>query len=156
MTTYVTRADFASLQGITPKLLRFFEEQFASVAATADTVNGQVQSTQSLQNATVITLSPNNAFNSERVLQAGDGITVTDGGNTVTIASNSDVKVNGGYTVTFNASADSNVDIPSGGELATTDLGGVSFADDAAAAAGGVMVGEIYKKTGGTVAWRVA
>lgn len=31
-----------------------------------------------------------------------------------------------------------------------------AYADDAAAAAGGVLVGEIYKKTGGTLAWRQA
>lgn len=154
MTTFVTRADFAQLKGITPKLLRFFEEQFASVAQTASTVDGQVQSTNALQNATVITLSPNAAFNNERVLKQGSGISIIDGGDTLTISASNGIAVNGGYRLTFNVIADTTLDLPASGALITADLDGASYANDAAAAAGGVMVGEIYKKTGGTVAWR--
>lgn len=157
MTTSVTRNDLQQLKGISPKLTRFFEDLFSDGQATASSVGDAVVATGSIQNATVLSLSPNNAFNNERVFTPSTlDFRVTDNGpgSTLVVELVNRITLNGSFPLTFNMAAATNVDMPSEGTLATLDLGAV-FADDAAAAAGGVLVGEMYKKTGGVVAWRV-
>lgn len=156
MTTAVTRADLQQLQGISPKLLRALEELFVDTAAAGMAATGAVSATGALQSATVLTLSPNAAFANERVVafdptyfQVSDG----GGGGTLAITLLSVVNTNGGFQCTFNLEADTNIDLPSTGRIPSSANG--PYADDIAAAAAGVEIGEWYAKTGGTVAWRV-
>lgn len=157
MTTRVSRADLEQLKGISPQLIRFFEELFLDGQSTKASVEGAVASTGAIQNATVITLSPNAAFGNERilVLDPAQFQVVDDGpGGNLSVALVSVVNTNGGFQCTFNLEADTNLNLPSEGRVPSSADG--PFADDAAATAAGVQVGEWYAKTGGTVAWRVA
>lgn len=155
MTTSVNRSDLDQIKGITPKVIRFFEQMFSEGQATKESVAGAVESTGAIQNATVLSLSPNAALNNERVLVLSPAFVVEDTGAggelRVTLASL--ITLNGGFTCTFNLEADTNLDLPSQGRVPSSADG--PFADDAAAAAAGVQIGEWYAKTGGTVAWRV-
>jgi hypothetical protein len=157
MTTNVTRYDLEQLKGMTPKLLRALEELFVDTAIATETLAGQVAATGALQNATVITLSPNAAFANERVLTLDpDQFLVTDGGGggQLSISLVDGVVLNGGFRCTFNLRADTSLDLPTTGRLPSSVDG--PYANDAAAAAAGIGLGEWYAKTGGTVAWRVA
>lgn len=157
MTTTVTRALLSEITQ-NPQLLRFFEQLFATGQATASAVEGQVDSTRAIQDATVLTLSSNAAFSNERVVQFGDAFEVTDGGagGTLQIELVGAAAVNGGYSLTFNVLADTNLDLPTTGRVLVSTITPADYADDTAAAAAGVAVGEAYRKTGGTVAWRVS
>ena len=154
MTTPVTRWDLQQLKGITPKLLRFFEDLFATSQSSASDAAGAVAATGAIQEATVITLSSNAAFDNERILKAGAGITFSDGGpgNFLVISSTGSVTLIGGFALTFNLAADTILDLPATGRVPSSSDG--PYADDAAAAAAGLSVGDWYAKTGGTVAWR--
>jgi len=155
MTTRITYADLGSLQGISPKLLRAFAELFVDTAAAIESANGAVEATGALQNATAITLSPNAALNNERILNLGTGFTVQDNGpgETLDVSLTFLITTNGGYACTFNLLADTNLNLPPTGTVPSSAVG--PYADDTAAAAAGVAIGEWYGKTGGTVAWRV-
>lgn len=156
MTTKVDRSDFARIQGISPKVIRFFEELFGTTQSTAAAVSSGAEATQSIQDATVLALSPNAAFNNERVIDFDSGqFLVVDGGpgGSYSVQLVSFIATNGGYQCTFNLEADTNLTLPSLGRVPSSADG--PYADDAAAAAAGVEVGEWYAKTGGTVVWRV-
>lgn len=159
MTTSITRADLQGIKGITPKLIRFFEGLFSSAATATEAVNGVVGATRAIQDATVLTLSPNSAFNNERVFTPDDQLfEVTDEGpgGRLLLNMRNPISTNGGFRCTFNLEADTNVDLPSSGRVLTDDFSGIGqYADDAAAAAGGVGVGDIYRRTDGVVAWRM-
>ncbi len=157
MSTTVTRADLQRLEGMTPKLLKALESLFVDTANNTDAVSGIVGSTGALQNATVVTLSPNAAFANERVLvldPAWFSTTDAGGGGNFTVTIINVAATNGGYPCTFNLEADTSLDLPTDGRVPSSAVG--PYADDAAAAAAGVGVGEWYAKVGGTVAWRVA
>lgn len=157
MTTTVTRALLSQLTK-NPQLLRFLEELFATGQATAGAVEGQAGATRAIQDATVLTLSNNAAFGNERVVQFSSAFEVTDGGpgGTLQIELTGAPTVNGGYRLTFNVLADTNLDLPPAGRVLVSTISDAAYADDAAAAAAGIAVGEAYRKAGGTVAWRVA
>ncbi len=156
MTTVVTRADLQSLQGINPKLLRAFEELFVGVATAGETAAGAVAATGALQDAAVLTASPNAAFGNERVLQVLDGLTLDLTENGAALLSLVYlITVQGGFKLAFNVEADSSLDLPVSGRVAALDAAGATYADDAAAAAAGVKVGDLYRKPAGVVAWRV-
>lgn len=154
MTTQASRADLEQLKGITPKLIRFFEQLFVEGQSTKASVAGAVESTGALQNATVLTLSSNAAFTNERVLSLSSAFTVVDTGpgGELQISLGGTVGLNGGFSCTFNLAADTNLDLPTLGRVPSSADG--PYADDTAAAAAGVAIGEWYAKTGGTVVWR--
>lgn len=154
MTTPVTRWDLQQIKGITPKLLRFFEDLFATSQSSASDAAGAVSATGAIQEATVITLSPNAAFENERILTAGAGMEFTDGGpgGLFVISSTGSIRLVGGFSLTFNLPADTTLDLPASGRVPSSSDG--PFADDTAAAAAGIGLGEWYAKTGGTVVWR--
>lgn len=156
MTTNVTRYDLEQLKGITPKLRQAFEELFVDTASTAETASGAVAATGAIQNATVLTASPNAAFNNELVLQVLEGLNLElqDGAAILSLAYL--IVTQGGFKLAFNLEADTSLDLPVSGRVVALDSSGASYADDAAAAAGGVEVGEIYRKPAGVVAWRQA
>jgi hypothetical protein len=151
----ITRDDLYRAFPNQPRLWRAFEQLFFASSANTDAVTTGTAATQALADATVITLSPNDAFNNERVLAVDpQSFSLTDTGTTIILALINRILTTGGYACTFNLEADTNLDLPSFGRVATRDLGNVTFADDVAAAAGSVPIGHIYRKTGGTVAWR--
>lgn len=158
MTTVVTRALLSELTK-NPQLLQFLEQLFATGQNNSAQIEGAAGATRAIQDATVLTLSPNAAFNNERIILFDSTIfqVVDNGpGNALTVTLISSVSTNGGFRLTFNLAADTNLDLPSSGKVLVSTITPAVYADDAGAAAGGVGVGEAYRKTGGTVAWRVA
>lgn len=154
--TTLTRADLEKLFGNDPKVIRAFESLTQAVQDQASQLASQTDATEAINDATVITLSPNATFGNERVLALGEGLDAVDNGpgNTLVLQLTFQISTNGGYPCTFNLKADTNLDLPTEGTVPSSAIG--PYADDAAAAAAGVAVGEWYAKTGGTVAWRVA
>lgn len=157
MTTTVTRSDIDALcsnvpPGMRPKIIRWLEDMFLTgrnAAAAADGVSG---ATSAIQDATVVTLSPNAAFNNERVIQGGDGVSLNDTGTHLVVSMSSPVVTVGGFVLTFNLPSDVTLNLPASGRVPSSADG--PYADDTAAAAAGVNIGEIYTKTGGSVVWR--
>lgn len=153
------------------RLVGAFEAQAEVISETQSVVVGNVEATDALQDATVLTLSPNATFNNERVLRLGPGITATDDGTYLTLSVNDTVAhVEGGFRLSLTVQADTAVVIPLAGVLATQDgeetlsrktldtpsITGLSdYADDVAAAAGGVAVDGVYR-TGSALKVRVA
>jgi hypothetical protein len=120
-------------------------------AETSDTASA-------LQNATFVTLSANDVLANERVLEVGPGLSLdTSGGRAKldTAAKNFAVSGPGSLTVVIPTSV--TVVAPSSGLMAIGEaiaLGG-SYANDAAAAAGGVPVHGFYRN-GNAVMVRLA
>jgi len=160
MTTSVNRNDLAAIQGASPKVIRFFEDIFATGQSNTETIDGVVQGTQSIQDATNLTLSPNAALNNERIFTPDPNFfSTTDNGpgGTFLLGLLYGIVLNGGFACTFNLEADTNLDLPSSGRLLTDDVVFPGpYADDAAAATAGVPVNGAYRKNGGSVAWRVS
>lgn len=144
-----------------PRLVRAFEAQAQAVEASSSGLETQAQATEKLQDASVIVLAPNGAFSGERVLVLGPGLVGVDNGSTLTIQTSTKVPlVNGDFGLTITLAGNSAVAIPLTGIIATlanietlsnktlkapkiTDIG--DYADDAAASAGGVPVGGVYR-----------
>lgn len=142
-----------------PRLVSAFENQSIAVAETAEAASGNVEATTALQEATVLTLSANATLTNERVLAIGDGLTSSDDGTSYTLSSTGPL-VSGGFTVTFYPAGDAQLILPISGTLATRagvetflnktltapKIGGLgNYANDAAAAAGGVPVTGVYR-----------
>lgn len=155
MSTSVNRFDLKQLVGMSDKLIKWFESIFADTTANTAAVAGVVAGTGAIQNATVLTLSSNAAFNNERILAFDPAaFAVVDGGagGTLGVGLVNLIVLNGSAACTFNLIADTNLDLPTTGIVPSSAIG--PFADDTAAALGGVQLGAIYKVTGGTMAWR--
>lgn len=153
-----------------PRVVRAMEAQAQAVDAATDGLSTQAQATELIQDASVIVLAPNGAFQGERVLQLGQGLSGEDDGTNLTLQTSSKVPlVAGDFTLFITLAGNSTVAIPLTGILATTanietlsnktlaapKLSGLGdYADDAAAAAGGVPVGGVYR-TGSSLKARV-
>lgn len=142
------REDLEALCGRNLRLLRAFESQATAVEKAT---NG-VADTSALKDATVIVLSANGDFTNERVLEVGDGIKVEITADQVKLSLD-DVARSSDHRVTLVPPADVTLFLPPDGTLLSdtspisapqlTDLG--NYANDAAAAAGGVPVGKMYR-----------
>ena len=123
MTTSLTRADLAAIPGMTPKVIRAFEDLPQRISDTETQTATAVASTRGLNEATVLVLSGNDAFDNERILAVGTGLYLTDGGpgGILTLHLTSPIKINGAYMVTLNAPADINLDLPVNGEAGNND-----------------------------------
>lgn len=147
-------------------------EQLANGLESAEgTLAGQADATEAIQDATVLVLSPNAAFNNERVLKLGKGLRAVDDGTSLTILANDDVAhVQGGFVVNLTAQAPTELVLPDEGLLATQDqaetlyqktlsaprlINVPDYADDVAAAAGGIDIGQMYR-TGNALKVRIA
>lgn len=146
-----TRADLSAAFPNNPKLVRAFEQLFRQTVENTSAVSTGAEATQALQDATVVTLSSNDTFTNERVLAVSPGLSLTDTGENIILALVSSISTNGGRC-TFDLDGDTEVSLPTDGRVFTSTAG--PFANDAAAATGGIAVGEMYKVTGGTIAWR--
>ncbi len=153
------------------RLLRAFEQQSQLVEANTEATAVAVAATDTLKEATYVTLSANAELPNERVLQAGSGIRLVTTGDAVIVQTSAIIPtINGGFGATFTVSGVTNVALPLSGRLATTEnaetlsnktlaspkVSGLGdYADDAAAAAGGVPITGLYR-TGSAVKVRVA
>jgi len=153
-----------------PRMIRAMETQAQAVDDATTGLETQATATTAMKDASVIVLAPNGAFEGERVLVLGQGLVGVDSGSTLTVRTSSKVPlVNGNFTLSFTLAGNTTVAIPLTGIVATqanietlsnktlaspkfSGLG--DYADDAAAAAGGVEVGEAYL-TGSTFKVRV-
>lgn len=157
----IMRADLAQFFGKNLRLLRAFEQQAADVEANTEGLRTTAVATTRLQDAGVLVLAPNSEFQNERVLQIGRGISADDDGQFLTISTSDNVPiVNGGFTLTLAVGGNAVLVAPVTGKLATTEnpetfkaktldapkiTGIANYADDVAAAAGGVPVGGLYR-----------
>lgn len=166
MSTTVTRSDIQKLASLVngklvpldTKLLRWFEDLAGIGKSNAAAISGLTDATTGITAATALTLSNNAALDNERIFTPDPTLFIaSDGGpgGQYTITLTYPIILNGGFACTFNLEADTNLDLPSSGRVLTDDIVFPGpFADDAAAATGGVPVNGAYRKTGGTVAWR--
>lgn len=144
-----------------PRIQRAFEDQAIAVADTVNATVQAVEATEALQDATYLTLSANTALANERVLALGGGLSGLTETGRFTLSLNSTVaRVSGPYSVSFVPDGDCTLFLPLTGTLATRagvevlsnktltspKVSGIGdYADDAAAALGGVPVGGIYR-----------
>lgn len=160
MATSLTRADLEqSFPNLTPKVRAAIEAIFPQLIVLAQQGDATVAATTGIGNATVLTLSANDAFGNERILAHGTGVVFQDNGpgGTLVIGLANDLHFNGGFRVAFNLLSDTNLDLPASGRvLVDDDFAGGPYANDAAAAADGVKVGQIYRGPMGAVVWRQA
>jgi hypothetical protein len=144
-----------------PRLVVAFEQQSQVVEKVDAQSTENVAATKALQDATVLTLSANDTLANERVVQPGPGISFNDTGTELTIdVSDAVVRADGGGLITIAASVDvtllvagsgtivtrSAVETLSGKTLSSPKVSGIGdYANDAAAAGGGVPVGGVYR-----------
>ena len=142
------------------RLVSAFEEQSEMVASLEVARQSQAEATDSATQATYITASANAELPNERVFQTGIGLTVTDEDGILRVSVTQEVaQVTSGFTVTFSSTAPAAIVVPPRGVMATTAnietlsnktleapkyTGLGNYANDAAAAAGGVEIGEMY------------
>jgi hypothetical protein len=143
------------------RAVRAFEQEAAINADTAERLASNVDATDALNDATVLVLSPNAAFNNERVLKLGAGVSAKDDGAFLTIFVDDEVPhVQGGFPVNLTATQATSLLLPTAGQIATTDQAETlsrkilsaalmsnvpDYASDA-----GAKVGEVYTITGST------
>ena len=167
----LTRADLARVFGDDPVLIAAFEQQQETVEATAAATSGAVAATGDIQAATVLVLSANEAFENERIFTPEGGIEAVDEDGLLKVRVDATVpRIDGGFSATFITTGTTAVIFPMNGTLATTSgtetftnktlaapkLSGLgNYADDSAAAAGGVPVGGVYRD-GSTLKVRVS
>jgi hypothetical protein len=161
------RADLFAALGGNARLVAAFEDQRQVIAETQDATTTGAEATQALQDARVLTLSPNDTFTNERVLKLGPGIKAADDGTYLILSVNDQVAhIAGGFRADLTAQGATTLVLPLAGTLATTDqdeilsnktlevplLAGLKeYANAAAAAAGGVPINGPYLVTGSDV-----
>lgn len=149
----VTRHDLARVFPQNPKMVMAMEALFQQTAIAVQSITTGADATKALNDATVITLSANEAFNNERVLAFDpQSITLTDHGPGATLDIAGRVSVTGVFRCTLTLAADTDVTLPSSGTIPSS--ADATYANDAAAAAGGVPLGGFYKQPAGVVVWR--
>lgn len=144
--TRFRRDDLAQIGGMSPRLLAAFEEQDAAVEQTSN----DVADTQALKDATVIVLSANGDFTNERVLQISDDIEMEITESTVKLKVKNVARTQD-FGATLIPPAEVELFLPAEGTLISdvtlaalfATLG--NYANDAAAAGGGVAVGALYR-----------
>jgi hypothetical protein len=143
------------------RLVSEFEEQSQTITDVSEASAATVATTTALNDATVLVLSENTAFNNEYVFKVGTGLRLEVAPGQVTVRLDGGVPlVTGDYHVGFIASGDTTLVLPQVGHIATR--AGVetftnktldkpslipfgNYVDDAAASAGGVPVGGVYR-----------
>lgn len=154
------RDDLAQFFGKNPRLQRAFEDQALAVQDSSAASTSAVAATNALQDATVIVLSPNAAFTNERVLRLEDGLELDDSDPAFLTIRLKDVARSSDYAVTLVPEGDTTLFLPLTGTLATrenvetlanktldqpSEINLGNYANDAAAAIGGVPVWGAYR-----------
>ncbi|CAB4140473.1 hypothetical protein UFOVP407_58 [uncultured Caudovirales phage] len=166
----VPRAVIAQLAGLSPRLRAVLETSLKTTADIEAQQASQVAATDRLEQAAFLTLSANAELPNERTLLLGDGLVGTDGGQTFTLSLRRVARTQGSFSCVFNLVGDTSLVLPLTGQVATTgnietlrrktldapSLSGLgNYANDAAAATGGVPVGGMYRN-GSALMVRVA
>lgn len=142
--------------GEDPRLVAAFEEQAAAVEEVSGTAQSVVAATNAIRDAVVVLLSGNSEFTNERILKVSDDITLEITGTDVRLKVKNCARTQD-FSVMIVPTGDTVVGIPDSGDLISsrkvTTLG--NFASDAAASAGGVPVGGLYRN-GSVLMVRVA
>ncbi|MEN2749351.1 hypothetical protein [Sphingomonas sp. T9W2] len=149
-----------------PRAAAALESLAQQVDDTTTTTQQTIADTQALQDATFLTLSGNATLTAERVLTQGSGVSFRDADGRLTVSlDQTAVRTDGAYPVSLLVDGPTRLFAPQGGTLATQSnretfqnktlekplLSGIeNYADDAAAGAGGVPVGGVYR-TGSTL-----
>lgn len=146
-----------ALNGVEP-VVRALELLFQATNLNTAALGTGAEATVALQDATVLTLSPNDTFTNERVVQSGQGIQLIDTGTALIIRLLYNLIINGGFQLRINLPADVDLTVIQSGTIMLeedpmADLG--DYADDAAAAAAGVPVRGLYR-TANAVMVRIA
>lgn len=146
-----------------------FEDMQRRVSETEEITTAGVEATATLQQATFVTLSPNADLSNEYVLGVGSGLRLVPGTGAVTLFSDAP-RLPAGHSLSFITSGNSQIAVPITGTMATREgaetlaqktlaapkLSGLGdYVNDAAAAAGGVPVGGVYRN-GSVLMVRVA
>lgn len=129
------------------RMIAAFEDMNAGAAEAQEGSTSTAAATKAIQDATVLVLSPNETFTNERILKLDPGLTMKDDGKFLTISPQNLAKTEG-YDVTLIAEGESALVVPLVGTVVTfehalANMG--NYANDAAAAAGGVIVGQLYR-----------
>lgn len=129
------------------RMVLAFEELVARLTTAAEQAEGASGAAGTLATAEILTLAPSD-LPAAKVLVPGTGIDLAPDG---TIATDSTVPASDGGRVIFLVTGDTDLFLPATGVVATTQdimnyiASAEDYADDAAAAAGGVAVGRIYR-----------
>jgi hypothetical protein len=152
----LTRADLAAAFNGNEKLIRAFEKVLLTVAQNAKLSTANADATTDLQDATAVTLSPNAALNNERVLAVASPLALDDQGpgEKIVIGFTFPFSVPASHAFIMNLLTDTNITMPPAGRLMASGAEAPVYANDAAAAAAGYAVGDIYKQPLGVLAWR--
>lgn len=130
------------------RMIAAIEQLGSTVDDTSATVAANLEATDALNEATVIVLSANAAFNNERILKLDTGLEAIVDDTYVTIRLK-DVARSQDFAVTLVPAADTSLNVPASGAVLTNTISGLaattSYANDAAAAAGGVPVDGLYR-----------
>lgn len=161
----------AQALGGNPRLVQSFEQIAQATADTQVQVGTNAEATAALQDASFLVLAPNDTLTGERVFTPGVGLQIADTDGLLTVSVDDVVaQVDGGHSVRFVAEGPSTLILPLSGTLATRSgsetlqnktlsaprvVGISDYADDTAAAAGGVPLGGAYR-TGSVLKVRVA
>lgn len=155
----ISRADLSAAFGGNERVVRQFEEMQRQVAETGETAGANVEATAALKEASFITLSGNSELPNEYVLEVSEGLRIVAEDGVLRLYLDAPI-VTGGFTVRLIATSDAELVLPVAGVLATRTnpellenktlaapkLDGLeAAADDAAAAAAGVAVGQMYR-----------
>lgn len=151
------------------RVVRQFEDMQSRVANTEQVATSGLADTEAIKDATFVTLSANAGLPNERVLAVGAGLSIdVDEPGLITLSAT--VSAPNGHLVQFATTGATAVALPVTGFLATRagaetlsnktldtpKLSGLgNYADDTAAAAGGVAVGAMYRN-GSVLMVRVA
>lgn len=154
-----------------PRFVRAMEDQAKAVDNATEGLTTQAGATDAMQDASVLVLAPNGAFNGERVLKLGQGLSGSDDGENLTLQTSVRVPLTSeAFSLLLVLEGDTTVAVPLSGRLATLEnaetltrktlaapkLSSIGdFVDDTAATAGGVPVGGVYR-TGSALKIRVA
>jgi hypothetical protein len=152
----LTRADLAAAFNGNEKLIRAFEKVLLTVAQNAKLSTANADATTDLQDATAVTLSPNAALNNERVLAVASPLALDDQGpgGEIVIGFTFPFSVPVAHAFIMNLLTDTNITMPPAGRLLAANVTATTYANDAAAAADGIAVGEAYRGLVGLVTWR--
>jgi hypothetical protein len=152
----LTRAELAEMFPNNPKAVREIEKLFKQTNDNTEAITLNVAGTVALKDATVVTLSPNEELTNERNLALVAPLAAIDEGpgGRLILKFDPDFQILGADALIFNLLGNTNLVLPSSGRLLASDVTDAAYANDAAAAAAGIDVGEVYRVTGGGVAWR--
>lgn len=154
------RDDLAQFFGSNLRLMTAFEDQATVVAESSEASTAAVAATDAMKDATVVVLSANGDFTNERVLRLEDGLEIDDTDPAFVTIRLNHVARTANHDVTLIVAGDSEVEFPISGKVATREgietfqnktldqpsvinLG--NYANDAAAAAGGVPLWGMYR-----------